>query len=147
MKINELRPEEGARKKEKRIGRGPGSGHGKTSTKGHKGQKARSGGVKPPGFEGGQQPLIRRVPKRGFRSLFRKEYTIVNLEQLERFDANTVIDPKFLEENGLVKKGEVKILAQGVLTKPLIVCAHKFSEQAVAKIESLGGKVERLSAA
>ncbi|MEK7747496.1 MAG: 50S ribosomal protein L15 [Nitrospirota bacterium] len=146
MKINELYPGEGARKKEKRIGRGPGSGHGKTSTKGHKGQKARSGGVKPPGFEGGQQPLIRRVPKRGFRSIFRKEYAIVNLEQLERFDANTVINPKMLEETGIIKKGEVKILAEGTLTKPFIVCAHKFSLQAVAKIESAGGKVERLSA-
>jgi large subunit ribosomal protein L15 len=146
MKIKDLYPEEGARKKEKRIGRGPGSGHGKTSTKGHKGQKARSGGVKPPGFEGGQQPLIRRVPKRGFRSIFRKEYAIVNLQQLESFEANTVVNPKMLEDSGVVKKGEVKILAQGVLTKPLIVCAHQFSKEAVKKIESAGGKVERLSA-
>ena len=144
MKIYDLYPAEGAHKKEKRIGRGPGSGHGKTATKGHKGQAARSGGTKPPGFEGGQQPLIRRVPKRGFRSIFRKEYEIVNLKQLSRFDANTVINPKLLEECGMVKKGEVKILAEGVLTKPLILCAHKFSAQAIKKIESAGGKVERL---
>jgi len=145
MKITDLHPAKGAKKKEKRIGRGPGSGHGKTSTKGHKGQAARSGGTKAPGFEGGQQPLIRRVPKRGFRSIFRKEYEIVNLKQLNRFDANIVINPKVLEDAGLVKKGEVKILAEGVLTKPLFLCAHKFSAQAIKKIESAGGKAELLS--
>jgi large subunit ribosomal protein L15 len=145
MKMTDLRPAKGAKKKEKRIGRGPGSGHGKTSTKGHKGQAARSGGTKAPGFEGGQQPLIRRVPKRGFRSIFRKEYEIVNLGQLNRFAANTVINPKVLEDAGIVKKGSVKILAEGVLTKPLFLSAHKFSAQAVQKIESCGGKVELLS--
>ncbi|MBI3359103.1 MAG: 50S ribosomal protein L15 [Nitrospirae bacterium] len=146
MKIKDLYPERGARKREKRIGRGPGSGHGKTATKGHKGQAARSGGTKAPGFEGGQQPLIRRVPKRGFRSIFRKEYEIVNLKQLNRFDANTVINPTLLEACGVVRKGEVKILAEGVLTKPLILSAHKFSAQAIKKIESAGGRVELLSA-
>jgi large subunit ribosomal protein L15 len=147
VKITDLHPAKGAKKKEKRIGRGPGSGHGKTSTKGHKGQAARSGGTKAPGFEGGQQPLIRRVPKRGFRSIFKKEYEIVNLKQLNRFDANTVINPKVLEDAGIVKKGEVKILAEGVLTKPLFLSAHKFSAQAIKKIESAGGKVELLSVA
>ncbi len=147
MKITDLHPAKGAKKKEKRIGRGPGSGHGKTSTKGHKGQAARSGGTKGPGFEGGQQPLIRRVPKRGFRSIFKKEYEIVNLKQLNRFDANAVINPKVLEDAGIVKKGEVKILAEGILTKPLFLSAHKFSAQAIKKIESAGGKVELLSVA
>ncbi len=152
MKINDLAPQKGAHKKEKRIGRGPGSGHGKTATKGHKGQAARSGGTKAPGFEGGQQPLIRRVPKRGFRSIFRKEYEIVNLKQLSRFDANTVVNPKLLEESGIIKgvttpaKGAVKILAEGSLAKPLIISAHKFSAQAIQKIESAGGKIELLSA-
>jgi len=144
VKITDLHPAKGAHKKEKRIGRGPGSGHGKTATKGHKGQAARSGGTKAPGFEGGQQPLIRRVPKRGFRSIFRKEYEIVNLKQLDRFDANTVINPKLLEECGIIKKGEVKVLADGVITKPFILSAHKFSVQAIKKIEAAGGKVELL---
>ncbi len=145
MKISDLYPAKGAKKKEKRIGRGPGSGHGKTATKGHKGQAARSGGTKGPGFEGGQQPLIRRIPKRGFRSLFRKSYSIVNLSQLERFEPNTLVDPKLLLENGIIKKGPVKILGDGVLTKPLILSAHKFSQQAAEKIQSAGGKVEVLS--
>jgi large subunit ribosomal protein L15 len=145
MKISDLSPAVGAKKKEKRIGRGPGSGHGKTSTKGHKGQAARSGGVKGPGFEGGQQPLIRRVPKRGFRSIFRKEYVVVNLKQLDRFEANTVVNPKLLRESGMVKKGEIKVLGEGVLTKPLILCAHKFSKTAIEKIQSAGGSVESLS--
>ncbi len=147
MKITDLYPAKGAHKKEKRIGRGPGSGHGKTSTKGHKGQAARSGGTKAPGFEGGQQPIIRRVPKRGFRSIFRKEYQIVNLKQLDRFDANTVINPQLLQECGIVRKGEVKVLAEGVITKPFILSAHKFSAQAIKKIELAGGKVELLSVA
>jgi len=150
MRISDLVPARGSRKKEKRIGRGPGSGHGKTSTKGHKGQLARSGGGKGPGFEGGQQPLIRRVPKRGFRSIFRKEYVIINLKQLDQFDPSTVIDPKRLYESGIIKKGEVKaqikILGEGDLTKPLIICAHQFSAQAIAKIQSAGGSFERLSA-
>jgi len=146
MRISDLVPADGSRKKEKRIGRGPGSGHGKTSTKGHKGQLARSGGGKGPGFEGGQQPIIRRAPKRGFRPLFRKEYTIVNLKQLDCFEPNTVIDPKRLYETGIVKKGEIKVLGEGELTKPLIVCAHQFSQQAIEKIQSAGGSFERLSA-
>jgi len=146
MRISDLVPAKGARKKEKRIGRGPGSGHGKTSTKGHKGQLARSGGGKGPGFEGGQQPIIRRAPKRGFRPIARKEYAIVNLSQFDRFDSNTVVDPRRLYESGLVKKGEIKVLGEGTLTKPLIIRAHQFSEQAIQKIQAVGGSFERLSA-
>ncbi|MBI3802886.1 MAG: 50S ribosomal protein L15 [Nitrospirae bacterium] len=147
MKISDLKPQAGAKKKEKRIGRGPGSGHGKTSTKGHKGQAARSGGTKAPGFEGGQQPLIRRVPKRGFRNIFRKEYAIVNLDRLEQFSADTVINPQFLHEAGIVKKlnENIKVLGQGTLTKPLVIAAHKFSQEALKKIEAAGGRAEVLS--
>jgi len=145
MKISDLKPAPGSQKHEKRIGRGPGSGHGKTSTKGHKGQAARSGGTKAPGFEGGQQPLIRRVPKRGFRPLSKKEYAIVNLTQLNRFEAHTVVDPKKLYETGIVKKGEIKILGDGDLASPLILRAHAFSQKAIEKIEAAGGSFERLS--
>lgn len=147
MKISDLAPHPGEKKKEKRIGRGPGSGHGKTSTKGHKGQAARSGGTKAPGFEGGQQPLIRRVPKRGFKNIFRKEYAIVNLSRLDQFPADTVINPEFLHQSGLIKKaGEnVKVLGEGALTKPLVIAAHKFSEEALKKIQAAGGRAEVLS--
>jgi large subunit ribosomal protein L15 len=147
VKISDLAPQRGAKKKEKRIGRGPGSGHGKTSTKGHKGQAARSGGTKAPGFEGGQQPLIRRVPKRGFTNIFRKEYSIVNLERLNQFEADTVINPQLLQEAGVVKKsgGNIKILGNGELTKPLVISAHKFSQEAMKKIQAAGGRAELLS--
>jgi large subunit ribosomal protein L15 len=147
VKISDLAPQPGAKKKEKRIGRGPGSGHGKTSTKGHKGQAARSGGTKGPGFEGGQQPLIRRVPKRGFTNIHRKEYAIVNLERLNQFDADAVINPQFLQEAGVVKKsdGNIKILGNGELTKPLVISAHKFSQEAMKKIQAAGGRAELLS--
>lgn len=147
MKISDLAPQRGAKKKEKRIGRGPGSGHGKTSTKGHKGQAARSGGTKGPGFEGGQQPLIRRVPKRGFTNIYRKEYTIVNLERLNQFEADKVINPQLLHESGLVRKsgGSIKILGNGELTKPLVISAHKFSQEAMKKIQAAGGRAELLS--
>ncbi|TAK05453.1 MAG: 50S ribosomal protein L15 [Candidatus Manganitrophaceae bacterium] len=147
MKISDLAPTPGAKKKEKRIGRGPGSGHGKTATKGHKGQAARSGGTKPPGFEGGQQPLIRRVPKRGFKNIFRKEYAVVNLSRLDQFAADTVINPEFLYQAGIIKKTSenVKVLGTGALTKPLVIAAHKFSEEALKKIQAAGGRAEVLS--
>ncbi|HZR45226.1 MAG TPA: 50S ribosomal protein L15 [Candidatus Manganitrophaceae bacterium] len=147
MKISDLAPQRGAKKKEKRIGRGPGSGHGKTSTKGHKGQAARSGGTKAPGFEGGQQPLIRRVPKRGFTNIYRKEYAIVNLDRLNQFEADAVINPQFLQEAGVIKKsdGNIKVLGNGELTKPLVISAHKFSQEAMKKIQAAGGRAELLS--
>ena len=147
MKISDLAPQRGAKKKEKRIGRGPGSGHGKTSTKGHKGQASRSGGTKGPGFEGGQQPLIRRVPKRGFTNIHRKEYAIVNLDRLNQFEAETIINPQFLHDAGVVKKsdGNIKILGNGELTKPLVISAHKFSQEAMKKIQAAGGRAELLS--
>ncbi|MBI1822010.1 MAG: 50S ribosomal protein L15 [Nitrospirae bacterium] len=142
MRLEDLGPTPGSRKKEKRIGRGPGSGHGKTSTKGHKGQKARSGGVKGPGFEGGQQPLIRRIPKRGFASLFKKEYSLVNLKSLENCQEK-VITPDVLKNLGLVKKTAlVKILGTGELKKPLTIHAHKFTKSAEDKIKQAGGSVE-----
>ncbi len=144
MKIHDLSPVEGARKKRKRVGRGPGSGHGKTSCKGHKGQKARSGGGPAPGFEGGQMPLHRRLPKRGFTNIFRREYATVNLKDLERFEANTTVDLQAFKEAGLVKKVKngVKLLGDGDITKPLTVKVHKASISAIQKIESAGGRVE-----
>lgn len=147
MKISDLAPQDGAKKKEKRIGRGPGSGHGKTSTKGHKGQASRSGGTKAPGFEGGQQPLIRRVPKRGFNNIHRKEYTVVNLKRLGLFEAEKVINPQSLQEAGIIKKSteRVKVLGDGALSKPLVISAHKFSEEAMKKIEAAGGRAEILT--
>lgn len=147
MRLNELRPAKGARKKEKRIGRGPGSGHGKTSTKGHKGQLARAGGGKAPGFEGGQMPLIRRVPKRGFHNIFRTEYTVVNLKMLTRFEGQEDITPQRLRETGLVKSrnARIKILGEGELTRPLVIQAHRFSQSAIEKIQKAGGKAEVLT--
>lgn len=144
MKLHELKPQPGARKKEKRVGRGPGSGHGKTSTRGHKGQGARSGGTKGAGFEGGQQPLIRRIPKRGFKNIFKKEYTIVNLDDLSRFEANQRVTPDLLKEAGIIRKSatDLKVLGDGELTKPLNIVAHKFSQAALAKIQAAGGRVE-----
>jgi len=143
MNLTDLRPNEGATHRRKRIGRGPGSGYGKTSGKGHKGDKAR--GNTKPGFEGGQTPLHRRLPqKRGFTPLFKKHFAIVNLDDLERFDAGTVITPEFLLENrviGGVKDG-VKILGDGKLTKKLTVSAHHFSKSAQDKIAALGGTVQ-----
>ncbi len=143
MKIHELSPAEGARKRKKRVGRGPGSGHGKTSCRGHKGQKARSGGGPAPGFEGGQMPLHRRLPKRGFTNIFRVEYATVNLRDLERFEANSIIDVDALKQAGLVKrvKDGVKLLGSGEINKPLTVKVHKASISARQKIESAGGKV------
>ena len=147
MRLHELRPQSGSRKKDKRIGRGIGSGHGKTSTKGHKGGLARSGGGgKGPGFEGGQMPLIRRIPKRGFTSRFRDEAAVVNLESLNRFDGNSTVTPEQLKEAGLVRRSAtaVKILGQGKLSKPLTVQAHRFSQTASEKIQKAGGKAETI---
>jgi len=145
MDLSTLAPARGATKKRKRVGRGPGSGHGKTSGKGHKGRGARSGGNTPPGYEGGQMPLQRRLPKRGFRNPFREEFNIVNLGQLEdRFEAGSVVDPDRLHAAGLVRRNGlgVKVLADGQLTKALTIKAHKFSGPARQKIESAGGTVE-----
>ncbi|MBA1336387.1 MAG: LSU ribosomal protein L15p (L27Ae) [Firmicutes bacterium] len=144
MKLHELKPAEGAKKSAKRVGRGTASGHGKTSTRGHKGQKARSGGGVRPGFEGGQMPLQRRLPKRGFTNIFRKEFAIVNLDRLNIFENGTEVTPELLIEAGLIKKadGQVKILGSGDIEKNLTVKAHKFSKSAVEKIEAAGGKVE-----
>ncbi|RLB42696.1 MAG: 50S ribosomal protein L15 [Deltaproteobacteria bacterium] len=146
MKIHELAPAEGSRKKRKRVGRGPGSGHGKTSCKGHKGQKARSGGGPAPGFEGGQMPLHRRLPKRGFTNIFRTEYVTVNVKDLDQFEPNTTVDIEMLRQSGLIKKIKdgVKLLGDGEVKKPLIVRVHKASISAVQKIEAAGGKVELL---
>ncbi|QQY79396.1 LSU ribosomal protein L15P [Keratinibaculum paraultunense] len=147
MKLNNLRPQAGGgTKKAKRVGRGTSSGHGKTSGRGHKGQKSRSGGGVRPGFEGGQMPLIRRMPKRGFTNIFAKQYAIVNIEDLNRFDENTIVTPELLIDEGVVKKGKavdgIKVLGNGELTKKLTVKAHKFSKTAAEKIEAAGGKVE-----
>ena len=144
MKLSELKPPEGARKKRKRIGRGEGSGHGGTSTKGHKGYKARSGGTVAPGYEGGQMPLQRRLPKRGFKNPFRKEYNIINVRDLNRFAAGTVVDLATLKDSGLVKRAYwgVKVLGEGTLSQALTVQAHHYSLAAKNKIEAAGGKAE-----
>ena len=146
MRLEELKPKEGSKKNAKRVGRGPGSGLGKTSGKGHKGQKARSGGVKGPGFEGGQMPLQRRLPKRGFTNIFRKEYAVVNLADLEKIGGSAAITPEVLVEKRLVRKlGDgVKILGNGELKTKLIVRAHKFSKSAKEKIEAAGGTAEEI---
>jgi large subunit ribosomal protein L15 len=148
MKIHELKPAEGSKRKPKRIGRGLGSGHGRTSTKGHKGQKARSGGAKGPGFEGGQMPLQRRIPKRGFTNApFKKEYSIVNLEDLNKIIEDVdVITPEILLEKGIIKKIKdgVKILGNGDIKKSINIKTHAISKSARQKIESKGGKVEVL---
>ncbi len=144
MELNSLRPALGSTKNRKRIGRGIGSGHGKTATKGHKGQKARSGGSIKPGFEGGQMPLQRRLPKRGFRPLDRNEYVLINLQQLDVFEAGSCVDRDAMNAKGLLKKSNlpVKVLANGDITKALTVKADKFSKSAIEKIQAVGGKVE-----
>ncbi|HEU0264212.1 MAG TPA: 50S ribosomal protein L15 [Geobacterales bacterium] len=146
MELNNLKPALGAARKNKRIGRGTGSGHGKTATKGHKGQKARSGGSIKAGFEGGQMPLQRRLPKRGFTPLSRREFVVVNIGQLEVFESGSAVDLAALVAAGMVKDilDGVKILADGELTKPLKVKAHKFSSAAREKILALGGSVEEI---
>src|SRR5687767_11285041 len=146
MKLEDLRPAAGSVKKRKRVGRGPGSGHGKTSTKGQKGQRSRSGGGTRPGFEGGQMPLYRRLPKRGFLPHGGKtEYAVVNLKSLDRFAANSVVDPEGLVKAGLIKNSGrhlVKILGTGELGHALTVRAHAVSDSAKNKIESKGGTLE-----
>lgn len=144
MRLEELKAPAGANKRAKRVGRGYGSGRGKTSTRGHKGQKSRSGGGVRPGFEGGQMPLQRRLPKRGFTNIFKKIYAIVNVEDLNVFPDGSEVTPDTLREAGLVKtfKDGVKILGNGVLEKRLVVKAHKISKQAEEKITAKGGKIE-----
>ena len=144
MKLHELQYTEGARRERKRVGRGTSSGTGKTAGKGQKGQKARSGGGKKPGFEGGQTPLFMRLPKRGFTNYNRVEYAIVNVGDLNKFEAGTVVDTVALKESGLVKKelDGIKILGNGKLEVALTVKANKFSKAAVAAIEAAGGKIE-----
>ena len=146
MDLSNLKPAPGSTKNRKRIGRGPGSGSGKTSGKGHKGQNSRSGGGVKPGFEGGQMPLQRRLPKRGFASLNKKVYALVNLRDLDVFDAGAVVGIEALGRAGLIGgvKDGVKILADGELGKALTVQAHKFSKAAAEKIEAAGGKAEVL---
>ena len=144
MKLHELKYTEGARRDSKRLGRGQGSGQGKTAGKGHKGQLARSGGGVSLGFEGGQTPIFRRIPKRGFTNFTRVEYAIVNVEALNRFDDGVEVTPTLLFEAGLVKKelDGIKILGVGTLEKKLTVKANKFSKSAVTLIEQAGGKAE-----
>ena len=144
MKLHELKPAIGSTTAPKRLGRGVGSGLGKTSGKGHKGAKARSGGGKGPGFEGGQMPLYRRIPKSGFTNIFAKEYATINLSELERFEDGMTVTVALLKQHGLVKqiKDGVKVLGGGELTKKLTVQADRFTASAKEKIEALGGKAE-----
>ena len=147
LELHNMKPAEGSKKSVKRLGRGIGSGLGKTSGKGHKGQWARSGGGVRPGFEGGQMPLTRRLPKRGFKNRFLKVYTIVNVCELEKFENGTEITPEVLLSNGVISKVEAngaKVLGNGTLTKKLVVKASKFSKSAVEAIEKAGGTVEVL---
>ncbi|NLC05507.1 MAG: 50S ribosomal protein L15 [Erysipelothrix sp.] len=144
MKLHELKANPGARTNRKRIGRGHGSGTGKTAGKGHKGQLARSGGGSAPGFEGGQTPIYRRIPKRGFTNFTRKEYVAVNIETLNRFEDGTEVTPELLALSGIAKQQQdgIKILGEGKLEKKLVVRAHKFSKTAKEAIEQAGGSVE-----
>lgn len=146
MRIHDLSPQEGSKKNRKRVGRGVGSGHGRTSCRGHKGQKARSGGTIVPGFEGGQMPLQRRLPKRGFTNIFRKEVAVVNLKDLNRFEASAVVDLEALKSAGLVRKAEggVKVLGKGDIAHAITLKVDKISRTAKEKIEAAGGKVELL---
>ena len=146
MELNNLKPKKGARHAKKRVGRGPGSGHGKTAARGEKGQKSRSGFSRMRGFEGGQMPLHRRLPKRGFTNIFKKEYAVVNLSDLERFDNGATVDEATLRQAGLVK-GQydgVKVLGHGSVTKKLTVHATKFSETARKQIEAAGGTCQEI---
>jgi large subunit ribosomal protein L15 len=144
MKIEDLKPAAGSRKTDKRVGRGIGSGHGKTSCKGHKGQKARSGGTKGPGFEGGQMPLQRRLPKRGFKNPFRVEFAIINLKYIDKIEGPDVITSDLLMERGIIKnlKDGLKILGNGEIRRPVTIRAEAFSASALAKIAAAGGKAE-----
>ncbi len=144
MRLSELQPSPGSKHSKKRVGRGPGSGWGKTAARGHKGQNSRAGGPKGPGFEGGQMPLTRRIPKRGFTNIFRQPWAIVNLRDLNRFAADSVVDEAALKEAGLVdaKTKRIKLLAVGEVTVPLTVKVQAASAAAKAQIEAAGGKVE-----
>ena len=144
MKLEELKPPEGSRRKRKRVGRGIGSGHGKTACKGAKGQKARTGGGIKAGFEGGQMPLQRRLPKRGFRPPFKKRFVILHIKDLNRFPKDTVVEPDLLFQSGLLrKKGEaVKLLSDGDLQHPLTIRVHQASKAALQKVEAASGRVE-----
>lgn len=146
MRIEDIRPAEGSTKNKKRVGRGVGSGHGKTSCKGHKGQKARSGGTKGAGFEGGQMPLQRRVPKRGFTNIFKKEYAVVNLDAIDALKDDAVVTPELLIEKGVIKKMKdgLKVLANGNINRPVTIKANAFSTSAAAKIKAAGGMTEVL---
>jgi large subunit ribosomal protein L15 len=144
MELHNLSPVPGSTKDRKRVGRGPGSGNGKTAGKGHKGQLSRSGHKRRRNFEGGQMPLIRRIPKRGFTNIFRKEFAIVNLEQLTRFPEGTEVTPELLLAEGVISKllDGLKVLGNGNVDKMLVVKAHKFSKKALAGIQSVGGRCE-----
>ncbi len=145
MKLSDLKPSKGATKKRKRVGCGPGSGHGKTSTRGHKGDQSRSGYRVKSGYEGGQMPITRRIPKRGFVNIFKENYDIVNVELLNKLEPNTVVTPTSLKEKGLIKgKYKLKILGQGEISVPLTVKAHKFSKTAQDKIISAKGAIEKI---
>jgi large subunit ribosomal protein L15 len=146
MELNNLKPKKGSRHAKKRVGRGPGSGHGKTAGRGEKGQKSRSGFSRQIGFEGGQMPLHRRLPKRGFTNIFKKEYAVVNVSDLERFDNGATVDEAALRSAGLVKgrNDGVKILGDGELSKKLNVSATKFSKTAKATIEKAGGSCQEI---
>jgi large subunit ribosomal protein L15 len=144
MKLHEIKPAPGSTKRRKVVGRGRGSGHGTTAGRGGKGQTARTGSSIPAWFEGGQMPLIRRLPKRGFTNIFKKNYAIINIEILDRFESGQAITPALLVSQGLIRSRNdgVKVLGTGALTKTLTVHAHKFSQSAAAKIEAAGGKVQ-----
>lgn len=144
MKISDIKPSQGSRKNKKRVGRGIGSGHGKTSCKGHKGQKARSGSGKGAGFEGGQMPLQRRLPKRGFKNVNTKKYAEVNLSDFANVKGTDIITPELLREKRIVKKLEngIKVLGGGEIKKPLTIKANAFSSSAAKKIAAAGGKAE-----
>lgn len=144
LKLNNLAPEKGARRNKKRVGRGQGSGLGKTAGRGHKGARSRSGFTQKPGFEGGQMPLHRRLPKRGFTNIFKTTYTIISLTDLDRFDAGTVVDGKALLDAGILSKleGPIKVLANGEITKALTVDVDKISRSASEKIQAAGGTVK-----
>jgi large subunit ribosomal protein L15 len=144
MRINDLSPAKGSKKKRKRVGRGPGSGHGKTSCRGHKGQKSRSGGGPRLGFEGGQMPLQRRLPKRGFTNIFKKHYSIINVKDLNRFKPNSTLNVEVLKEAGLVKKikDKIKLLGNGEISHPVVIRVDRVSKTAKGKIQAAGGQVE-----
>ncbi|MGZ7030913.1 MAG: 50S ribosomal protein L15 [Thermoanaerobaculia bacterium] len=146
MELSNMKPKKGARHAKKRVGRGPGSGHGKTSSRGEKGQKSRSGYASKLGFEGGQMPLARRLPKRGFTNIFKKEHAIVNLADLERFDNGATVDEAVLRQAGLIKGRHdgIKVLGNGKLSKKLTVHAKKFSETARKQIEAAGGTCQEI---